>query len=214
MKTEREVKTVDSRRSIKNKDLDQFKALTGADDATARCYLGKASNLQDAVNAFFESGVSTSESNVKTTNKIPSSNTTTSNTTTSNETTSNKTNNTTRRKTRFKSNRRKHTKNSSGKHDWYDCTCRILLTNCLNCGKIICKNEGMGPCNFCGEPLDHVYIQRSQRDGKGSGAFSTRRDRQNAKLLREQEEKNKSCRENQATSFGIRSYGCRTIARV
>ena len=188
----------------RNQDLDQFKVLTGADDATAKSYLGKASNLQDAVNAFFESRSSSSArssvSDVKTTNKMPSSNATTSNATTSNAKTRNaKTCNTTtsnttsrRRKTRFKSNRRKHTKKSSDKHDWYDCTCRILLTNCLNCGKIICKNEGMGSCNFCGEPLDHVYIQRSQRDGKGSGAFSTRRDRQNARALREQEEKIKA----------------------
>lgn len=31
-----------------------------------------------------------------------------------------------------------------------------LLTaapNCLNCGKIICVSEGLGPCTFCGQPL-------------------------------------------------------------
>jgi hypothetical protein len=31
-----------------------------------------------------------------------------------------------------------------------------LLTvapNCLNCGKIICTKEGLGPCTFCGTPL-------------------------------------------------------------
>jgi len=31
-----------------------------------------------------------------------------------------------------------------------------LLTaapNCLNCGKVICVKEGLGPCTFCGEPL-------------------------------------------------------------
>ncbi|GAB1318445.1 TRIP4/RQT4 C2HC5-type zinc finger domain-containing protein [Madurella fahalii] len=31
-----------------------------------------------------------------------------------------------------------------------------LLTaapNCLNCGKVICIKEGLGPCTFCGEPL-------------------------------------------------------------
>ncbi|KAK3361254.1 putative zinc finger motif, C2HC5-type-domain-containing protein [Lasiosphaeria ovina] len=25
--------------------------------------------------------------------------------------------------------------------------------NCLNCGKVICIKEGLGPCTFCGEPL-------------------------------------------------------------
>jgi len=40
------------------------------------------------------------------------------------------------------------------------CTCMAqrhpLLTaapNCLNCGKIICVKEGLGPCTFCGNPL-------------------------------------------------------------
>ena len=25
--------------------------------------------------------------------------------------------------------------------------------NCLNCGKVICVKEGLGPCTFCGQPL-------------------------------------------------------------
>lgn len=25
--------------------------------------------------------------------------------------------------------------------------------NCLNCGKVVCVKEGLGPCTFCGEPL-------------------------------------------------------------
>ncbi|KAK1759014.1 putative zinc finger motif, C2HC5-type-domain-containing protein [Echria macrotheca] len=25
--------------------------------------------------------------------------------------------------------------------------------NCLNCGKVVCIKEGLGPCTFCGEPL-------------------------------------------------------------
>ncbi|CAD7946752.1 unnamed protein product, partial [Amoebophrya sp. A25] len=28
------------------------------------------------------------------------------------------------------------------------------LSNCLHCGKINCKEEGYGPCLFCGNPLD------------------------------------------------------------
>lgn len=34
------------------------------------------------------------------------------------------------------------------------CTCQAsrhkLVNNCLSCGKIICEQEGEGPCNFCG----------------------------------------------------------------
>ena len=39
-------------------DITQFKALTGADDATAKYYLGKTNprNLQVAVNFFFDAG--------------------------------------------------------------------------------------------------------------------------------------------------------------
>jgi hypothetical protein len=39
-------------------DITQFKALTGADDATAKYYLGKTNprNLQVAVNFFFDGG--------------------------------------------------------------------------------------------------------------------------------------------------------------
>lgn len=28
-----------------------------------------------------------------------------------------------------------------------------IAPNCLNCGKVICAKEGLGPCTFCGEPL-------------------------------------------------------------
>mmetsp|Transcript_65073 Transcript_65073/g.121252 ORF Transcript_65073/g.121252 Transcript_65073/m.121252 type:complete len:627 (+) Transcript_65073:64-1944(+) len=29
-----------------------------------------------------------------------------------------------------------------------------VLTNCLNCGKVVVEQEGWGPCLFCGNPLD------------------------------------------------------------
>jgi hypothetical protein len=49
-----------------------------------------------------------------------------------------------------------------------------LLTaapNCINCGKVICVKEGLGPCTFCGEPLlTAVEIQgmiRELREERG-----------------------------------------------
>lgn len=34
------------------------------------------------------------------------------------------------------------------------CSCQArrhrLVSNCLSCGKIVCEQEGEGPCNFCG----------------------------------------------------------------
>jgi len=37
------------------------------------------------------------------------------------------------------------------------CTCQArrhrLLGNCMSCGRVICEQEGWGPCFFCGEPL-------------------------------------------------------------
>jgi hypothetical protein len=39
--------------------------------------------------------------------------------------------------------------------------------NCLNCGKVICVKEGLGPCTFCGEPLlSAVEIQSMIRELK------------------------------------------------
>ncbi|GAB6025272.1 hypothetical protein CHUAL_010690 [Chamberlinius hualienensis] len=36
----------------------------------------------------------------------------------------------------------------------YKCECEAtkhqLINNCLNCGKIVCEQEGAGPCTFCG----------------------------------------------------------------
>ena len=46
----------DGEEKVEDKDLTQFKILTGSDDATAKYYLGKM-RLQDAVNAFFETRV-------------------------------------------------------------------------------------------------------------------------------------------------------------
>ncbi|TVY67489.1 Uncharacterized protein LSUE1_G009084, partial [Lachnellula suecica] len=43
--------------------------------------------------------------------------------------------------------------------------------NCMNCGKVICVKEGLGPCTFCGEPLlSAVEVQgmiRELREERG-----------------------------------------------
>ncbi|KAI9817527.1 MAG: hypothetical protein M1827_001137 [Pycnora praestabilis] len=43
--------------------------------------------------------------------------------------------------------------------------------NCLNCGKVICVKEGLGPCTFCGKPLlsaDEIQsMVRSLREERG-----------------------------------------------
>ncbi|KXX77537.1 Activating signal cointegrator 1 [Madurella mycetomatis] len=53
-----------------------------------------------------------------------------------------------------------HTSNTAASVAARRCNCvatrHPLLTaapNCLNCGKVICVKEGLGPCTFCGEPL-------------------------------------------------------------
>ncbi|KAL1108432.1 hypothetical protein V6Z11_D03G109600 [Gossypium hirsutum] len=39
-------------------------------------------------------------------------------------------------------------------HQGKPCSCQArqhrLVSNCLSCGKIVCEQEGEGPCNFCG----------------------------------------------------------------
>lgn len=34
------------------------------------------------------------------------------------------------------------------------CTKHPLVNNCVNCGKIVCEQEGEGPCLFCGTWVD------------------------------------------------------------
>eukprot|EP01001_Neometanema_parovale_P010447 NODE_667_length_2204_cov_91.204229_g637_i0.p1 GENE.NODE_667_length_2204_cov_91.204229_g637_i0~~NODE_667_length_2204_cov_91.204229_g637_i0.p1 ORF type:complete len:625 (+),score=154.81 NODE_667_length_2204_cov_91.204229_g637_i0:178-2052(+) len=50
-----------------------------------------------------------------------------------------------------------------------DCDCEArrhkLIQNCLNCGKIICEQEGRGPCMFCGLPLSNTaFSQRAIKE--------------------------------------------------
>lgn len=50
------------------------------------------------------------------------------------------------------------------------CSCQArrhrLVSNCLSCGKIICEQEGEGPCNFCGSL---VLRERSTYAGMDEG---------------------------------------------
>ena len=59
------------------------------------------------------------------------------------------------------------------------CACQGLIhevlqaaPNCLSCGKIVCIQEGLGPCTFCGAPLlaagDVQDMVRALRDAAGS----------------------------------------------
>ncbi|KAI1738727.1 C2HC5 finger protein [Xylaria scruposa] len=47
----------------------------------------------------------------------------------------------------------------------------VAAPNCLNCGKVICVKEGLGPCTFCGTPLlSSAEVQsmiRELRDERG-----------------------------------------------
>ncbi len=44
------------------------------------------------------------------------------------------------------------------------CECQAvkhaLINNCLSCGRIVCLQEGAGPCFFCGE-IVIIYQQKS-----------------------------------------------------
>eukprot|EP01130_Rhizamoeba_saxonica_P006872 TRINITY_DN2756_c0_g1_i2.p1 TRINITY_DN2756_c0_g1~~TRINITY_DN2756_c0_g1_i2.p1 ORF type:complete len:1009 (+),score=238.66 TRINITY_DN2756_c0_g1_i2:571-3597(+) len=41
-----------------------------------------------------------------------------------------------------------------------ECNCQaskhFLVGNCMNCGKVVCKKEGPGPCFFCGEIVEQI----------------------------------------------------------
>lgn len=34
-----------------------------------------------------------------------------------------------------------------------------LVNNCINCGKIVCEQEGEGPCLFCGAWVDRPSFE-------------------------------------------------------
>uniref|UniRef100_A0A914KQ50 Zinc finger C2HC5-type domain-containing protein n=1 Tax=Meloidogyne incognita TaxID=6306 RepID=A0A914KQ50_MELIC len=43
------------------------------------------------------------------------------------------------------------------------CQARIhnLIRNCLNCGRVVCEQEGSGPCFYCGT----IVCTREERQG-------------------------------------------------
>ena len=62
-----------------------------------------------------------------------------------------------------------------------DCEARRhkLIQNCLNCGKIICEQEGRGPCMFCGIPLGTQPLcakeLKAKLDSKDAEEFEKKR---------------------------------------
>jgi alkylated DNA repair dioxygenase AlkB len=76
---------------------------------------------------------------------------------------------------------------ASGRHN--------VLTNCLNCGKIVTESEGWGPCLFCGNPLEvgDAFGLRSGDDrGYMAGALTAaEEDRYNASFEKAKETKDR-----------------------
>ena len=54
------------------------------------------------------------------------------------------------------------------------CTCQArrhrLLGNCMSCGRVICEQEGWGPCFFCGEPFMKKGKELKNKDGADAAA--------------------------------------------
>eukprot|EP00930_Biecheleria_cincta_P098205 TRINITY_DN89885_c0_g1_i1.p1 TRINITY_DN89885_c0_g1~~TRINITY_DN89885_c0_g1_i1.p1 ORF type:complete len:915 (-),score=159.00 TRINITY_DN89885_c0_g1_i1:76-2784(-) len=44
-----------------------------------------------------------------------------------------------------------------------------VLTNCLNCGKVVVEEEGWGPCLFCGNPLEVIGDRHGAKRGDDRG---------------------------------------------
>ncbi|KYQ90045.1 hypothetical protein DLAC_08629 [Tieghemostelium lacteum] len=65
------------------------------------------------------------------------------------------------------------------------CDCQAtkhkLITNCLNCGKIVCEQEGKGPCQFCQVPLftnpNTMSLQQQQQYDKSLMSATQYKDR-------------------------------------
>lgn len=56
------------------------------------------------------------------------------------------------------------------------CECQAaqhkLINNCLGCGRIVCEQEGSGPCLFCGDPVftaeEMARLAKAARENKSS----------------------------------------------
>lgn len=47
----------------------------------------------------------------------------------------------------------------------HKCDCQTmkhkLVNNCINCGRIVCSQEGSGPCYFCGSLVRKIFISKT-----------------------------------------------------
>ena len=64
----------------------------------------------------------------------------------------------------------------------HPCSCNArrhpLLTNCLSCGKVICEQEGRGPCLFCGNDPDDPQASSHLAEGSPEHVAAAERARQ------------------------------------
>uniref|UniRef100_A0A7S4RE98 Fe2OG dioxygenase domain-containing protein n=1 Tax=Alexandrium monilatum TaxID=311494 RepID=A0A7S4RE98_9DINO len=75
-----------------------------------------------------------------------------------------------------------------------------VLTNCLNCGKVIAEEEGWGPCLFCGNPLE-VGDRYGMRHGDDRGFLESV-----GRGTEEEEKFNESFEKAKATKDRLLSY--------
>uniref|UniRef100_A0A023F9G0 Putative activating signal cointegrator 1-like protein n=1 Tax=Triatoma infestans TaxID=30076 RepID=A0A023F9G0_TRIIF len=63
----------------------------------------------------------------------------------------------TKKKTKFRNIFDPDDKNVILLKGWHFCNCQAskhaLVNNCLNCGRIVCEQEGVGPCSVCSTPV-------------------------------------------------------------
>ncbi len=55
------------------------------------------------------------------------------------------------------------------------CTKHGLVNNCVNCGKIVCEQEGEGPCLFCGAWVDRETLYDVAESGTEDSADLARK---------------------------------------
>ena len=57
------------------------------------------------------------------------------------------------------------------------CTRHKLVNNCISCGKVVCEQEGEGPCLFCGAWVDRETSYDVGEDGNEYEVALNHRDR-------------------------------------
>ncbi|XP_017872246.1 PREDICTED: activating signal cointegrator 1 [Drosophila arizonae] len=80
------------------------------------------------------------------------------------------------------------------------CDCQVtehqLINNCLGCGRIVCEQEGSGPCLYCGEPVYTAEEEQQMAKAAASNRASTKGQTKAQRKQQQQQQQKASAKSN------------------